>query len=280
MQEVEKMRIKIDDVEITNFFKMPKKIYDFDLKPVDRELYMLCSENWRLSVKNGWVNKNGEIFFYATQVILAKQMNVSKDTIIAAFERLVISGLLEVEKEVGKPNKYYLINLNQNEQVGNSDQSENSTTPVEKPDYHQSENSTTPVEKPDSNKNNTIRTNIVRINNKNIYSAVIDYLNEKTGKKFKASSKATQKLINSRLNEGYTEDDFKNVIDKKSKEWLGTEWENYLAPDTLFRSTKFERYLNQKEVRSGNSRHKNNYRTANEKHSQTTDRSRDGENWN
>ena len=35
-----------------------------------------------------------------------------------------------------------------------------------------------------------------------------------------------------------------------------------------------------KEVRSGNSRHKNNYRTANEKHSQTTDRSRDGENWN
>lgn len=262
MQEVEKMRIKIDDVEVTNFFKMPKKIYDFDLKPVDRELYMLCSENWRLSVKNGWINEQGEIYFYATQAVIAKQMNVSKDTVITAFDRLINLGLLEVEKEIGKPNRYYLINL---EVVENSDQSKNSTTPVEKPD---------------SNKNNTIRTNIVRINNKNIYSAIIDYLNEKTGKKFKASSKATQKLINSRLNEGYTEDDFKNVIDKKSKEWLGTEWENYLAPDTLFRSTKFERYLNQKEVRSGNSRHKNNYRTANEKHSQTTDRSRDGENWN
>ena len=259
------MRIKIDDVEITNFFKMPKKIYNFNLKPVDRELYMLCSENWRLSVKNGWVNENGEIFFYATQSVLAKQMNVSKDTIISAFERLVVSGLLEVEKEVGKPNKYYLINLNQNEPVGN---------------YHQSENSTTPVEKLDSNKNNTIRTNIVRINNKNIYSAVIDYLNEKTGKKFKASSKATQKLINGRLNEGYTEDDFKTVIDNKSKEWIGTEWENYLVPDTLFRSTKFEKYLNQREVKSGNSRNKNNYGTANEKHNQTTDRSHDGENWN
>ena len=88
------MRIKIDDVEITNFFKMPKKIYNFNLKPVDRELYMLCSENWRLSVKNGWVNESGEIFFYATQSVLAKQMNVSKDTIISAFERLVISSHL------------------------------------------------------------------------------------------------------------------------------------------------------------------------------------------
>ena len=229
------MRIKIDDVEITNFFKMPKKIYNFNLKPVDRELYMLCSENWRLSVKNGWVNKNGEIFFYATQAILAKQMNVSKDTIIAAFERLVVSGLLEVEKEVGKPNKYYLINLNQNELVGNSDQSKNSTTPVEKPD---------------SNKNNTIRTNIIRINNKNnIYSSVVDYLNEKTertGKeKYSSTSAKTQKLIKARLREKYELEDFKTVIDKKCKEWLGTDMEKYLRPETLF-GNKFESYLKQK----------------------------------
>ena len=34
------------------------------------------------------------------------------------------------------------------------------------------------------------------------------------------------------------------VIDKKSKEWLGTNMERYLRPDTLF-GTKFESYLNQ-----------------------------------
>ena len=39
-------------------------------------------------------------------------------------------------------------------------------------------------------------------------------------------------------------DDFKSVIDKKSKEWLGTNMERYLRPDTLF-GTKFESYLNQ-----------------------------------
>ena len=74
---------------------------------------------------------------------------------------------------------------------------------------------------------------------------IIDYLNEKTNSKFKYSSKATQTKINARLNEGYTLDDFIDVIDKKCEEWIGTEFEKYLSPETLF-GTKFEKYLNQK----------------------------------
>ena len=42
-----------------------------------------------------------------------------------------------------------------------------------------------------------------------------------------------------------TVDDFKTVIDKKCDEWIGTEWEKYLRPETLF-GTKFEGYLNAK----------------------------------
>ena len=48
------------------------------------------------------------------------------------------------------------------------------------------------------------------------------------------------------MNEGYVLDDFIDVIDKKHKEWVGTEWEKFLCPETLF-GTKFEKYLNQKE---------------------------------
>ena len=47
------------------------------------------------------------------------------------------------------------------------------------------------------------------------------------------------------MNEGYILDDFIAVIDKKYDEWIGTEWEKYLCPETLF-GTKFEKYLNQK----------------------------------
>ena len=37
------------------------------------------------------------------------------------------------------------------------------------------------------------------------------------------------------------------MIDKKCKEWLKTEFEKYLRPETLF-SNKFEGYLNQTET--------------------------------
>jgi uncharacterized phage protein (TIGR02220 family) len=73
---------------------------------------------------------------------------------------------------------------------------------------------------------------------------VLDYLNAKCDTNYKVSSKKTQSLIHARVGEGYSEQDFYTVIDKKSAEWFGTEFEKYLRPETLF-STKFEGYLNQ-----------------------------------
>ena len=93
--------------------------------------------------------------------------------------------------------------------------------------------------------NTSINNNILN----NIYSSVIDYLNEKTertGKeKYSSTSTKTQKLIKARLREKYELEDFKTVIDKKCKEWLGTDMEKYLRPETLF-GNKFESYLKQK----------------------------------
>jgi uncharacterized phage protein (TIGR02220 family) len=73
---------------------------------------------------------------------------------------------------------------------------------------------------------------------------IIDYLNMVLGTQYRHSTKSTQKHINARLENGYSVDDFKTVIDKKCKEWKGTEMERYLRPETLF-GTKFEGYLNQ-----------------------------------
>ena len=80
--------------------------------------------------------------------------------------------------------------------------------------------------------------------NNNIYSLVIDYLNKKASTNYRASTKNTQSFINARVKEGYTVEDFKKVIDSKSKEWLNTDFEKYLRPTTLF-GTKFENYLNE-----------------------------------
>ena len=78
-----------------------------------------------------------------------------------------------------------------------------------------------------------------------IYISIVDYLNERAGTKYRASTGKTKTLIHARLAEGFTLDDFKTVIDKKCAEWLGTEYEKYLRPETLF-GTKFEGYLQAK----------------------------------
>jgi len=78
---------------------------------------------------------------------------------------------------------------------------------------------------------------------------IVEYLNEKSGKNFRCSSKKTKDLIQARLNEGFTIDDFKTVIDKKCDEWKDDgKMNQFLRPETLF-GTKFESYLNQKEVK-------------------------------
>lgn len=72
---------------------------------------------------------------------------------------------------------------------------------------------------------------------------IISYLNQKARTNYKPTTKTTQKHINARLNEGYTVDDFKKVIDTKCSEWLNTDYSKYLRPETLF-GNKFESYLN------------------------------------
>lgn len=81
------------------------------------------------------------------------------------------------------------------------------------------------------------------------YDRVIKYLNAKAGTNYRATNKATQRLIKARFNEGMTTKDFKKVIDNKCDDWLkDPKMCEYLRPATLFGS-KFESYLNQKPKR-------------------------------
>ena len=91
------------------------------------------------------------------------------------------------------------------------------------------------------------------------YKEIIDYLNSKTGKRFSHKSNANQKLIKARINEGYTKDDFFNVIDTKTNEWINVEdMKQYLQPTTLF-GNKFDKYLNQEIPKSIEESKNSNY---------------------
>lgn len=84
----------------------------------------------------------------------------------------------------------------------------------------------------------------IELTNKHIVE-IITYLNSRTGKNFKASTKQTQKHINARWRDGFRIDDFKRVIDNKVKVWMtDSKMSAYLRPETLF-GPKFEAYLNE-----------------------------------
>jgi phage replication O-like protein O len=76
---------------------------------------------------------------------------------------------------------------------------------------------------------------------------IIIYLNNNADKNFRVNNK---KEIKARLNDGFTTDDCKKVIDIKTSQWKNTEYDKYLRPKTLF-GNKFEDYLNEKIIKGG-----------------------------
>ena len=81
-------------------------------------------------------------------------------------------------------------------------------------------------------------------NHREMVKEIVEYLNLKTGKNFRPNNKETIKHIKARINDNFTLDDMKKVIDTQCSKWLNNpNYEMYLRPQTLF-GTKFESYLN------------------------------------
>jgi uncharacterized phage protein (TIGR02220 family) len=99
------------------------------------------------------------------------------------------------------------------------------------------------------NNNNNIKDILSSKPGKEIpFKEIIDYLNSKAEKNYKASTDKTKSCIKARYNEGFKKEDFIKVIDNKCKEWKGDpKMDRYLRPETLF-GPKFESYLNERPI--------------------------------
>ena len=116
-------------------------------------------------------------------------------------------------------------------QFGNSNAKKTSKNEQKRPKTSKNEQKRTPIPNPIPNPNPYIKD-------------ILSFLNEKTGRHFK-ESKETERLINGRINEGYTVEDFKKVIEKKCKEWKDdSKMASFLRPSTLFAPSHFDEYLN------------------------------------
>lgn len=224
-----------------SFFKFPKPfIYDEKYKTLSNNakmLYMLLFDRLELSLKNGWHDKEGNVFQYYTNEQLMIDLNCnSNKTIIKIKKELKDAGLMtEVRQGMNLPNRIYLDVLNGSV--------ESTFQEVQKVHIGSVENTLSEVQKV-----HTIKTENTKTENNNnkllICKEVLSYLNLKAKKNFKVDTASHQKFIKARLKEGYVLEDFKKVVDIMVAKWEGTEYEQYLQPQTLF-GNKMDNYLNQ-----------------------------------
>lgn len=202
-----------------------------------------------IEASDGLANEDG--WFYKTAPSLEEETGLSNHKQSKIIEELTKLGILEQENKGMPMKRYFRINFQKIEELVFKKDLKNLKSSIEENEKQgfknfeskDLKNSNACIEKISNNKE--LNNNNLNKELNNIYKDTVDYLNEKAGTKYKSSSKNTTKHIKARLNDGYTLEDFKNVIDKKCSEWLNTDMEKYLCPDTLFGS-KFEKYLNQK----------------------------------
>ncbi|TDL39423.1 alpha/beta hydrolase [Macrococcoides bohemicum] len=199
--------------ELPNYYSIITASVRYDNRLSDSEK-LLFAEITSLTNTKGYC--------YASNNYFSNLYDVSKNTISRRINRLASLGYLKIEmvyegKEITQ-RKIYPINTN-------------SDTPIIR------------------NGEDIITSNINTSNKYiNEITEVISYLNERTGSKYKETTKGNQEFIIARLNEGFSVDELKIAIDNKVDDWLGTKDAKYLRPSTLFRKSNFEGYLNQNKM--------------------------------
>ena len=192
------------------------------------------------------LSPNGKPCFASNQHF-ADFLNVSKRSVIRYIQSLKDKGYIEIsfEYENEKVKRRFLKVTNRN---GGSDKlTRGVVTDWHDPQCQSGTDSNNSKSK--NNKSNT-ESNVERqtapSGKPEQTAEIIGYLNKRVGTHYRATTRKTQALIKARLNEGFTVDDFKQVIDNKAEEWLGNQkMAKYLRPETLF-GTKFEGYLNER----------------------------------
>ena len=165
---------------------------------------------------------------WASNQHIAKFCQVSERTVSSAISKLKDLGYIYVQSFDGRQRELKSRFTSKQGRLANFASESSKICEADMQDLRQSNTSN------NTNKNTS---------NKEIYSEVLVYLNEKAKTNYRISSREAQKHINARISEGFTVEDFKTVIDNKCSEWIGTDYEQYLRPQTLF-GTKFESYLN------------------------------------
>ncbi len=111
----QRTRYKVNDVINNRFYQMPKFLFEDEFKPLSndaRVLYSLLRDRHDLSIVNGWVNENNEVYLIYTRNDMADMLGCSQPTLRKAIKELTEYGLMEEERlGLNRPNRIYLTSV-------------------------------------------------------------------------------------------------------------------------------------------------------------------------
>ncbi|RDF86879.1 Replication initiator protein A [Leuconostoc mesenteroides subsp. mesenteroides] len=111
-------RVSRDQVETNErFYKIPKALFEnefyADMKLETKVAYAILRDRFLLSIKNNWIDKNGDVYLIYKNSDLQTILSVGEKKVISLKKELADFGLLEEERQgLNKPNRLYVGNIN------------------------------------------------------------------------------------------------------------------------------------------------------------------------
>jgi len=109
-------RYKLGDIDNERFYMIPKGIFTNPayegIGIIAAVVYSLLKDRMTLSRKNGWADKNGDIYLLFKQADIEDTLHISHPTCVKAMKQLEKYDLIDVIRQgVQKPNKVYIKKL-------------------------------------------------------------------------------------------------------------------------------------------------------------------------
>ena len=209
---------KANEVLENKYYQIPQELffnerYKDKLNSDSKILYAFLLDRLTLSIKNKWINENGEVYLIFTRQEVQEKLNLSDKTVSKAFRQLTDTQLIyEKRQGLGKPNLLF---------VGKIQHQNNLAEPEElrfqsRKNYDSGEGEIT-IQEPENlraiNTNNN-NTNIIKTNSILSHLEKVIYIDEMSRKDYEELFKANieyDKLVQEPKNAKLIED-IKNIV--------------------------------------------------------------------
>ena len=99
-----------------SFFQIPKVLFKMrregSLSLTAFDIYLLMSDRFRLSKKNGWVDEEGDTYIMYSYEELCEELNLKRrNSISEAIKELEKLNLIEKKRRYNRSNVYYLVDI-------------------------------------------------------------------------------------------------------------------------------------------------------------------------